>query len=183
MGCACVKSDVVVKNQKIPKQSSEVSGVSIANKRENLRGSINTNEMRNSQSNYRSGLRDINNNNSLNNANANNTNNANSINNANNNRSHAYRYPSSNQVRSSNPRINEIVNSNNMVSGSMPYLPSNNDPNFNMPLIGKFISSYLLILEDVIVGEGLKQMRGYISNIPMNQIEKKRAEYWGNFYY
>jgi hypothetical protein len=39
-------------------------------------------------------------------------------------------------------------------------------------------------LDDVFVGAGLKKMKGYISPISLEELEKKRAEYWGiNLYF
>ncbi len=38
---------------------------------------------------------------------------------------------------------------------------------------------YFFNSDDVMVGSGLKKMKGYISPVSMNELEKKRAEYWG----
>ena len=50
-----------------------------------------------------------------------------------------------------------------------PYLQSKNDPNFNFPEVK----------ENKYVGKGLKKMKGYISNIPEEELKKKREAFWG----
>ena len=50
-----------------------------------------------------------------------------------------------------------------------PYLQSNRDPNFNFPEI----------TEDIYIGKGLKKMKGYISPISKEDLEKKREAFWG----
>ena len=51
--------------------------------------------------------------------------------------------------------------------GYEPYLQSRNDPYFNFPET-----------EDI-VGEGVKKMKGYISNISLEELQKKRESFWG----
>lgn len=48
-----------------------------------------------------------------------------------------------------------------------PFLQSKNDPYFNFPEI-----------EGVYVGKGLKKMKGYVSNIPLEEVKRKRREFW-----
>ena len=50
-----------------------------------------------------------------------------------------------------------------------PYLQSKNDPNFNFPEVK----------ENKYVGKGLKKMKGYISNIPEEELKRKREAFWG----
>ena len=50
-----------------------------------------------------------------------------------------------------------------------PYLQSTRIPNFNFQEIN----------EDIYVGKGLKRMKGYISPISKEDLEKKRTAFWG----
>ena len=50
-----------------------------------------------------------------------------------------------------------------------PYLQSHHDPNFNFPEVS----------EEIYVGKGLKKMKGYISPISKEDLEKKRNSFWG----
>lgn len=50
-----------------------------------------------------------------------------------------------------------------------PFLQSKQDPNFNFPEVE----------EDVFVGKGLKKMKGYISPISKEDLDKKRISFWG----
>ena len=50
-----------------------------------------------------------------------------------------------------------------------PYLQSTHDQNFNFPET----------TEDVYVGKGLKKMKGYISPITKEDLDKKRIAFWG----
>ena len=50
-----------------------------------------------------------------------------------------------------------------------PYLQSTHDKNFNFPEI----------TEDIFVGKGLKKMKGYISPISKEDLDKKREAFWG----
>jgi hypothetical protein len=121
MGCACVKSDVVVKNQKMSNRSSEIS-----NKKDQVRQNSNNENMV---------IRNFNENIMVNNHNSNSNN---------------LRGSSINQMRSSsNPRNqspiharNVVANiqantlqNNNIIQGSMPYLAGLHDPDFNFPEI------------------------------------------------
>ena len=51
----------------------------------------------------------------------------------------------------------------------IPYLQSIHDQNFNFPETK----------EDIFVGKGLKKMKGYISPISKEELEKKRNAFWG----
>jgi len=58
---------------------------------------------------------------------------------------------------------------NSLIPNFQPYLQSKNDPYFNFPEVK----------ENKYVGEGLKRMKGYISNIPEDELKKKREAFWG----
>ena len=51
----------------------------------------------------------------------------------------------------------------------VPFLQSNQDQNFNFPEIK----------EDIFIGKGLKKMKGYISPISKEDLDKKRISFWG----
>ena len=166
MGCACLKSDVVVKNQKISNQNSEKT------KREQIRtvqnNQINSNKNSNSSRNVVSQHGNSPNPNNNNN----NINNYNSIENPYMNRHSSnlgsdIRNFAGQQSFNNNSNLPNRMPINN-ITGAMPYLPSNNDPEFNFPE-----------LEEVMVGKGLKRMKGYVSSISQSDLEKKRAGYWG----
>ena len=50
-----------------------------------------------------------------------------------------------------------------------PFLQSKNDPNFN----------FKEVEEEIYVGNGLKKMKGYISPISKEDLDKKRIAFWG----
>ena len=50
-----------------------------------------------------------------------------------------------------------------------PFLQSKHDPNFNFPEIE----------EDIFIGKGLKKMKGFISSISKEDLDKKRISFWG----
>ena len=50
-----------------------------------------------------------------------------------------------------------------------PFLQSKQDPNFNFPEVE----------EDIFIGSGLKKMKGYISPISKEDLDKKRISFWG----
>ena len=58
---------------------------------------------------------------------------------------------------------------NPIIPNFQPYLQSKNDPFFNFPEVK----------ENKYVGKGLKRMKGYISNIPEEELKKKREAFWG----
>ena len=51
----------------------------------------------------------------------------------------------------------------------VPFLQSNQDPNFN----------FKEVEEDIFIGKGLKKMKGYISPISKEDLDKKRISFWG----
>ena len=56
-----------------------------------------------------------------------------------------------------------------MIRELSPYLQSRVNPNFNFPEVK----------EDKFVGKGLRKMKGYISPIPKEELEKRRIAFWG----
>ena len=56
-----------------------------------------------------------------------------------------------------------------MLRDLTPYLQTKNNPNFNFPEVK----------EEKYVGKGLKKMKGYISIVPMEELEKRRKAFWG----
>ena len=50
-----------------------------------------------------------------------------------------------------------------------PYLQTKNNPNFNFPEIKK----------NIYVGKGLRRMKGYISIVSKEELEKRRIAFWG----
>ena len=60
-------------------------------------------------------------------------------------------------------------NKNALIPNFQPYLQSKNDPYFNFPEVK----------ENKFLGKGLKKMKGYISNIPLDELKKKREAFWG----
>ena len=68
--------------------------------------------------------------------------------------------------------VNEEENfeiQNPLIPNFQPYLQSKNDPYFNFPEVK----------ENKYLGKGLKKMKGYISNIPLDELKKKREAFWG----
>ena len=49
-----------------------------------------------------------------------------------------------------------------------PYLQTKNNPNFNFPEVKN----------NIYVGKGLKRMKGYISIVPKDELEKRRIAFW-----
>ena len=49
------------------------------------------------------------------------------------------------------------------------YLQTKNNPNFNFPEVKK----------NIYVGKGLRRMKGYISIVPKEELEKRRIAFWG----
>lgn len=163
MGCACVKSDVIVKNQRINKQSSANNSLF---KHASENAIIPQPESGNNQNNMiRESIV------SRNNQNIQNNNINHNIINQNNNSELDPRHINNNNHRDIRQVQNQIVNSiiNNFPGlNSEPYLQSRSDPNFNFPEI-----------ENVYEGKGLKKMKGYISTISEPQIVRIRREFWG----
>ena len=88
--------------------------------------------------------------------------------NRNNQRERDDRYP--HQRRHNNNNNNQDCSDNNNIfqPNFEPFLQSRIDPYFNFPEVEG----------EVYVGEGLKKMKGYISQISKEEILKKREEFW-----
>ena len=56
-----------------------------------------------------------------------------------------------------------------MIRNVTPYLQSNVNPNFNFPEVK----------DNTYSGKGLRRMKGYISNVPKEELEKRRISFWG----
>lgn len=69
-----------------------------------------------------------------------------------------------------NSNQNVINSSSNNRVGYVPYLQADNDPSFNMKEV------------NVVVGSGLKKMNGYECNIEMDELVKKRKDFWDSMY-
>ena len=65
----------------------------------------------------------------------------------------------------------ELVQNSPIIQPSqfVPFLQSNQDPIFN----------FKEVEEDIYVGKGLKKMKGYISPISKEDLDKKRIAFWG----
>ena len=75
--------------------------------------------------------------------------------------------------KNENPSIPPEIIQNSLATARTrqfePFLQSKQDPNFN----------FKEVEEDVFVGKGLKKMRGYISPISKEDLDKKRISFWG----
>ena len=69
----------------------------------------------------------------------------------------------------SKEKNNKISRQNQIYLQLEPYLQSKHNENFNFPEI----------TEEIYVGKGLKKMRGYISPISKEDLDKKRDAFWG----
>ena len=140
MGCACIKSDGVVKNQKICKDLSNKSPHKNSEGCTIKKGTVNQSPLnyRNQNSNnvQIENLQNMNNNSSGNQQGGGQRNQSSLS-----NQQPQRQSSSQNQLRAVNNRLaenlrNEMVSNNNVV-GSMPHLQSNSDPNFNFRMLGK----------------------------------------------
>ena len=64
---------------------------------------------------------------------------------------------------------NEDESNREMIRQIAPYLQSKVNPNFNFPEVK----------DNVFVGKGLKKMKGYISIVSKEELEKRRKAFWG----
>ena len=154
MGCGCLnkKKVEIISNVKDIKNN--------INNENEQRHSISLNE--NNNINNNENINQIENNNNVNHNN--NNNNGNNINNNQN--------QENNLIINNEPEINIISESNNNSSiGSPsyePYLQSKHDENFNYKEIDKY------------VGIGIKKMKGYISPVSYEELEKIRNDFWSS---
>ena len=119
-----------------------------------------------------------NNNNNQNNNNENNNLISNSINNENNqnNNNNNLISNNNNNVNNINNNINQELNNisesnsnnNSLAPSYEPYLQSKHDENFNYKELDKY------------VGTGIKRMKGYISPVSFEELEKIRNDFWSS---
>ena len=78
---------------------------------------------------------------------------------------------SSSEKKDNEPKPDEIIQQSltNTRRRFEPFLQSKQDPNFNFPEVE----------EDIFIGSGLKKMKGYISPISKEDLDKKRISFWG----
>ena len=78
---------------------------------------------------------------------------------------------SSSEKKENEPKPDEVIQQSltNTRRRFEPFLQSKQDPNFNFPEVE----------EDIFVGNGLKKMKGYISPISKEDLDKKRISFWG----
>jgi hypothetical protein len=153
MGCACVKSDVVVKNQKVTKNLGEIQVPSSKESRSVKEDSSNRLNNRNREVNSNNNMQGLNQVNQQ--SQVQNSNNVNSRGGLTNSQPLSQQnvsnvairqQASNNQQRHSSTQaaynrmfenIRSDINPSNIVAGNMPYLASSNDPNYNLPTLGK----------------------------------------------
>ena len=78
---------------------------------------------------------------------------------------------SSSEKKDNEPKPEEVIQQSltNTRRRFEPFLQSKQDPNFNFPEVE----------EDIFIGNGLKKMKGYISPISKEDLDKKRISFWG----
>ena len=78
---------------------------------------------------------------------------------------------SSSEKKENEPKPDEVIQQSltNTRRRFEPFLQSKQDPNFNFPEVE----------EDIFIGSGLKKMKGYISPISKEDLDKKRISFWG----
>ena len=78
---------------------------------------------------------------------------------------------SSSEKKENEPKPDEVIQQSltNTRRRFEPFLQSKQDPNFNFPEVE----------EDIFIGNGLKKMKGYISPISKEDLDKKRISFWG----
>ena len=78
---------------------------------------------------------------------------------------------SSSEKKENEPKPEEVIQQSltNTRRRFEPFLQSKQDPNFNFPEVE----------EDIFIGSGLKKMKGYISPISKEDLDKKRISFWG----
>jgi len=165
MGCGCLNKKKVEIISNISETKNNNEGIN-HNNNINHRHSISLNENNNINNNNNHNNENNNQNNHENN-NQNNTNNPNNnlISNSNNN--------NQNQQNNINQELNSLSQSNSNSSGGLapsyePYLQSKHDENFNYKELDKY------------VGTGIKRMKGYISPVPFEELEKIRNDFWSS---
>jgi len=166
MGCGCLNKKKVEIISNISENKNNNEGIN-HNNNINHRHSISLNENNNNNNNNNQNNNENNNQNNHENNNQNNNNNPNNnlISNSNNN--------NQNQANNINQELNSLSQSNSNSSGGLapsyePYLQSKHDENFNYKELDKY------------VGTGIKRMKGYISPVPFEELEKIRNDFWSS---
>ena len=165
MGCGCLNKKKVEIISNISETKNNNEGIN-HNNNINHRHSISLNENNNSNNNN-------NHNNENNNQNNHDNNNQNNNNNPNNNLISNSNNNNQNQHNNINQELNSLSQSNSNSSGGLapsyePYLQSKHDENFNYKELDKY------------VGTGIKRMKGYISPVPFEELEKIRNDFWSS---
>ena len=168
MGCGCLNKKKVEIISNISENKNINEGIN-HNNNINHRHSISLNENNNvnndnNQNNNQNN--NNNNNNQNNNSNQNNNNqNNNLISNSNDNNENIQ-----NNINNINQELNNLSESNSsgLAPSYEPYLQSKHDENFNYKELDKY------------VGTGIKRMKGYISPVPFEELEKIRNDFWSS---
>ena len=171
MGCGCLNKKKVEIISNISENKNINEGIN-HNNNINHRHSISLNENNNvnndnNQNNNQNNNNNNNNNNQNNNSNQNNNNNQNNnlISNSNDNNENIQ-----NNINNINQELNNLSESNSsgLSPSYEPYLQSKHDENFNYKELDKY------------VGTGIKRMKGYISPVPFEELEKIRNDFWSS---
>ena len=167
MGCGCLNKKKVEIISNISENKNINEGLN-HNNNINHRHSISLNENNNvNNDNNQNNNQNNNNNNQNNNSNQNNNNNQNNnlISNSNDNNENIQ-----NNINNINQELNNLSESNSsgLAPSYEPYLQSKHDENFNYKELDKY------------VGTGIKRMKGYISPVPFEELEKIRNDFWSS---
>ena len=168
MGCGCLNKKKVEIISNISENKNINEGIN-HNNNINHRHSISLNENNNvnNDNNQNNNQNNNNNNNQNNNSNQNNNNNQNNnlISNSNDNNENIQ-----NNINNINQELNNLSESNSsgLSPSYEPYLQSKHDENFNYKELDKC------------VGTGIKRMKGYISPVPFEELEKIRNDFWSS---
>ena len=166
MGCGCLNKKKVEIISNISENKNINEGIN-HNNNINHRHSISLNENNNANNNSnQNNNENDNNNNQNNNINQNNNNqNNNLISNSNDNNENIQ-----NNINNINQELNNLSESNSsgLSPSYEPYLQSKHDENFNYKELDKY------------VGTGIKRMKGYISPVPFEELEKIRNDFWSS---
>ena len=168
MGCGCLNKKKVEIISNISENKNINEGLN-HNNNINHRHSISLNENNNvnNDNNQNNNQNNNNNNNQNNNSNQNNNNNQNNnlISNSNDNNENIQ-----NNINNINQELNNLSESNSsgLAPSYEPYLQSKHDENFNYKELDKY------------VGTGIKRMKGYISPVPFEELEKIRNDFWSS---
>ena len=165
MGCGCLNKKKVEIISNISENKNINEGIN-HNNNINHRHSISLNENNNANNNSNQNNNENDNNNQNNNINQNNNNqNNNLISNSNNNNENIQ-----NNINNINQELNNLSESNSsgLAPSYEPYLQSKHDENFNYKELDKY------------VGTGIKRMKGYVSPVPFEELEKIRNDFWSS---